>query len=67
MNCNTDINTWAIHGVISQAMAQGEEERWMRRTLRNIGIDLTWDEVDNHILEWEQRATIDARSANAKI
>lgn len=61
------IEEWAIQGVISQAMAQGHDERWIRRELKKVGIILTWTQVEGMIETWEQQAYVDAGIANSNI
>ncbi len=60
----TDLHKWAVHGVISQCMAQGRTERWIRTTLKKVGIELSWEAVEMFIQEWEDASYEDATEAN---
>ena len=56
----TPVEEWAAHGVISQAMAQGTAEHWIRKQLKLIGVFVTHFDVERMIQEWEERAMEDA-------
>lgn len=53
---------WAVHGVISQAMAQGQNDRWIRKMIRKeIGVDYTLEEIEVMMQDWEDEAVKTAK------
>jgi hypothetical protein len=62
----TPAERWIVHGVISRAVARGEEERWIRRELKSVGVLITHCDAEEYLEVWEQDVVKDARIANSK-